>query len=139
MQAIEEEAYEFAAHYFIGLVARLKGEATAAQTSWQSAKVLTERQLQKDPNDQYARLFLGLTMAAMGDREAYTHIHEVRKSEPGNGELAHFEARVAHMLGDVEQAEACAFEATQLPLGPSHAEMSADPHFSVAWDAPSAT
>lgn len=137
MRAIEEEIYEFAAHYYIGLVARLKDDATGAQASWQSARVLAERQLKRDSNDVYARLFLGLTLAALGDRTAYEHIHKARKSEPkGNGEMAIFEARAAHMLGDLDQAEACTFEATQLPLGPSHAEVSADPHFSITWDAP---
>ena len=139
MRAIEDEAYEYAAHYYLGLVARLGGDVAGAQTSWKTAKTLAERQLKRDANDMYARLFLGLTLAAQGDRTAYDHIQEARNTEPkGNGEMALFEARVAHMLGDLDQAEACTFEATRLPLGPSHAEISADPHFSITWDAPPA-
>jgi superkiller protein 3 len=136
MRAIESEIFEFAAHYYLGLVSRLQGDEAGAQTSWLSAKLLAERLAAKDPRDQYARLFLGLAKAALGDRTAYEHIQSVRREEPDNGEMAYFEARAAQMLGDLDQAEACVFEATQLPLGPSHAEYSADPHFKLDWARP---
>jgi len=133
MKAIEQEIFEFAAHYHMGLIQRMQGDLTGAQTSWQSSRLLSERQLVKDPNDQLARLHLGLAKAAMGDRSAYDDVKAVRSQEPDNGEMAFFEARVAQMLGDVDQAEACVFEATQLPTGPSHAEYMADPHFKIDW------
>lgn len=133
MKAIEHEIFEFAAHYHIGLIQRIQGDLTGALTSWQSSRILSERMLVKDPNDQLARLHLGLAKAAMGDRSAYDDVKTVRDEEPDNGEMAFFEARVAQMLGDVDQAEACVFEATQLPTGPSHAEYMADPHFKINW------
>lgn len=133
MRAIEQEIFEFAAHYYIGLIQRLQGDRTGALTSWQSARLLAERMLAKDPNDQLARLHLGLAKAALGDRSAYEDIKTVRTQEGDNGEMAFFEARVAQMLGDLVQAEACVFEATQLPTGPSHAEFLADPHFKIDW------
>jgi tetratricopeptide (TPR) repeat protein len=133
MRAIEEEIFEFTAHYYIGLIQRLKGDLTGAFASWQSARLLAERMLTKDPNDQLARLHLGLAKAALGDRAAYDEVAAVRSEEPDNGEMAFFEARVAQMLGDLVQAEACVFEATQMPTGPSHAEYSADPHFKIDW------
>jgi tetratricopeptide (TPR) repeat protein len=133
MRAIEQEIFEFAAHYYLGLIQRIQGDVTAAQASWQSARLLAERMLAKDPNDQLARLHLGLAKASMGDRSAYEEIQQVRSKELDNGEIAYFEARASQMLGDLDQAEACVFEATQLPTGPSHAEYSADPHFKIDW------
>ena len=103
------------------------------QASWQSARLLSERMLARDPNYLLARLHLALAKAAFGDRSAYDDIKAARSQEPDNGEMAFFEARVAQMLGDLDQAEACVFEATQLPTGPSHAEYLADPHFKVDW------
>jgi tetratricopeptide (TPR) repeat protein len=133
MRAIEQEIFEFAAHYYIGLVLRLQDDVAGAQAAWQSARLLSERILAKDPNDQLARLHLGLAKASLGDRTAYDEIAQVRGQETDNGEMAYFEARACQMLGDLDQAEACVFEATQLPTGPSHAEYSADPHFKIDW------
>ena len=111
------------------MISRMQGDEAAAQASWQNAQVLAERVLVKDPNDHYAKLFLGLAKAAQGNRAGYDDIQAVRKVEPNHGELAFFEASAAQLLGDYDQAEACVFEATQLPLGPSSAECAADPHF----------
>jgi tetratricopeptide (TPR) repeat protein len=129
LQSIHEQVFEFAANYYLGLIARMQGDEAAAQATWQNAQVLAERVLAKDPNDHYARLFLGLAKAAQGNRGGYDDIQAVRKVEPNHGELAFFEACAAQLLGDYDQAEACVFEATQLPLGPSSAECAADPHF----------
>jgi len=129
LQAIHEQVFEFAANYYLGLIARMQGDEATAQATWQNAQVLAERVLVKDPNDHYAKLCLGLIKAAQGNREGYDDIQSVRKVEPNHGELAFFEACAAQMLGDYDQAEACVFEATQLPLGPSSAECTADPHF----------
>jgi len=133
MRAIESEIFEFVAHYYVGLIARLEGDENTAQVSWGYSRLVAERAVARDPNDQLARMHLGLAKAALGDRSAYEDIHAARSHEQNNGELAYFEARASQMLGDVDQAEACVFEATQLPLGPSHAEYSADPHFKIDW------
>lgn len=129
LRAMKEESFEFVAHYYLGLIAHLDGDESAAQAAWEMSRTMCERALSKDPNDQYPRLFLGMAKAALGDRSAYEPILAVRKQDEGSGEFAYFEARAAAMLGDRDRAEACITEALLLPLGPSHAEYSADPHF----------
>lgn len=132
LRAIEEELFEFVAHYFLGLIAAVQGNRTAAKAAWENARVHCERTLTRAPDDEYSALFLGLAKAALGDRSGYDPIMKVRRGDSGSGEMAYFEARAAALLGDIERAEACVTEALLLPLGPSHAEYSADPHFSLA-------
>jgi tetratricopeptide (TPR) repeat protein/predicted Ser/Thr protein kinase len=129
MRNIGAGIFEFEAHYYLGLIAHLLGNEQAARTSWENSRIVCERAVTKDPSDQYPQLFLGLVRAALGDAGAYDSILTVRRQDPSNGELAYFEARAAQLLGDTDRAEACVFEALHMPLGPSHAEYSADPHF----------
>jgi serine/threonine protein kinase/Tfp pilus assembly protein PilF len=129
-QVIAQGSFEFVAFYNLGLIDELEGNAEKALGRYESAIAICRKQLANDPENPYCLVLMAESQARLGKHdEAKENAQRATAMESGNGAMTLELARVRAITGDSGGALLAIASALNQPMGPSSAEVKADPHF----------
>ena len=128
---------EFSRDYALGLVARMKGDATGALAAFSAARQQQEKVVRADPNDGSKLCVLGLIDAALGEKEAAlregrraVELLPVAKDALNGAEILYFYAVICTWIGERDLAFEQLETLAKIPAGVSYGEIRLDPF----WD-----
>jgi tetratricopeptide (TPR) repeat protein len=130
LASLREDAFPFAANYYLGLAADLQGDRKSALNYYNQTISFHAASTDSEETDPHVESYRAMAMAAAGRTEdAQREIAMIVATPDLDGELLHNIARTFALLKRPDQAKLYARMATSAHAGPTIVELQCDPHF----------
>jgi len=136
-KCVELGHFEFLANYYLGLVTEIQGKRKESKGHYELCLKLSSKLLQNDPENPYVHSTLGLTYAALGQKDTGAeHGEHAVSLDPENGAILYDLARIYASQKRPGKAIQTLEKALDRCLSPSPFEARLDPHFKSVHDLP---